>query len=196
MKRLNLLFVAAVTLSLTGCYLSETIETRIALQGEGNTFLIVTEYGNISSGEAKLSDVKNDFDMLVRDWQGDQYLLDRAAEGLFVKNRELFIRDDKLVGRVTGIMRNLDEHYDFWDIRGERIMLFKDSKDDYELVETNGKVVKTEKNTLIVWPENAPELHWKQRYTGESESFYKNQPIMLKMFKEYLANQKKAAPGQ
>jgi hypothetical protein len=95
-----------------------------------------------------------------------------------------------------GVMRDLGEHYDIWDIKGERIMLFKDYKDDYELVETNGKVVKTEKNTLIVWPENVTELHWKQRYAGESESFYKNQPIMLKMFKDYLANQKTAAPGQ
>jgi hypothetical protein len=190
----TLLIIPAAFLS--GCYFCETVETRISLGREDKTILVVTEYTNISSGEAHLSDVKKDFESLIRDWQSDQYLLDRAGEGLFVKNRELFIRDDKITGRVTGVMRNLNEHYDFWDIKGERIMLFKDDDEDYELAATNGKILKTEKNTLIVWPENITELYWKQRYIGESESFNKNQPILLKMLKEYLAEQKKTAPGQ
>ncbi len=196
MKRLKLLLVTVVMLPLTGCILCETIETRISLRGKDEPALAVTEYTNISSGEARLSDVQNDFDMLISDWQGDQYLLDRAEEGLFVKNRELSIRDGKISGRETGIIKNLDKHHTFWVNNDERIMLFEAIGREYELVETNGRIVRTGKNTIIVWPEDATELYWKQRYTGESESFYKDQPIMLKMFKEYLANQKKAAPGQ
>jgi hypothetical protein len=154
--------------------------------------VVLTEYRNISSGEARLEDVKGDFDGLVNDWQGDQYLLDRAEEGLVIKNRELFLRDNMIVGRINGIMKDIGDSYKFWVVEGERIMLFDSMSGDYELVETNGKVVKTGKNTLIVWPEEATELRWIQRLSEKtkSESFDKNKPMMVKMLQEYLAGQK------
>jgi hypothetical protein len=124
MNQLRLLFVTAATLFFAGCYFSATIVTRISLSGEGAnpTASVTIEYANISSGEAKLSDVKNDFDQLIRDWQGDQYLLDRAEEGFIIKNRELFILDGKIIGRETGVMKNLNEPFTFWVNNGERIM--------------------------------------------------------------------------
>jgi hypothetical protein len=198
MKRLNLLPVAALLLPLTGCYFSETIETRITLNDKASPKATVSiEYSNISSGEADLKDVKKDFEELIEAWQEDGYLLERADEGLFVKNRELLIRDGKIVGRETGIMKDIDDTYKFWDIDDEKIMLFDDSDDDYELVETNGKILKTDKNILIVWPKEAAELRWTQRLSekSKSESFDKNQPVMVKMLQEYLANQQKKATG-
>jgi len=194
MKRISIFLVAMLMLSLTGCYFSETVETRITLGDKASPkATVLIEYSNISSGEAGLDDVKKDFAELIKDWQGDQYLLDRAEEGMFVKNRELFVRDGKIVGRVTGIMKSIDDTYKFWDIDDEKIMLFEDSEDDYELVETNGKILKTEKNILIVWPQETAELYWKQRISksAESESFYKNQPVMVKLLQEYLASRKK-----
>ncbi len=193
MKRISILLVAMFMLSLTGCYFSETVETRITLNDKASPkATVLIEYANISSGEAKLDDVKKDFDQLIKDWQGDEYLLDRAQEGMVVKNRELFIRDGKIVGRVAGIMKDIDDMYKFWEIDGEKIMLFEDG-DDYEIVETNGKILKTDKNTLIVWPEDTAELRWTQRLSEitKSESFDKNQPAMVKMLQEYLANQKR-----
>jgi hypothetical protein len=186
--------VAMLASSLTGCYFSETVETRITLGDKASPKAAVfIEYANISSGEADLDDVKKDFEQLVKDWQGDEYLLDRGEEGMFVKNRELFVRDGKIVGRITGIMKDIDDTYKFWEIEDEKIMLFDDSGDDYELVETNGKLLKTEKNILIVWPQETAELYWKQRISksAESESFYKNQPVMVKMLQDYLASRKK-----
>lgn len=194
MKRLSILSVAMLASSLTGCYFSETVETRITLGDKASPKAAVfIEYANISSGEADLDDVKKDFEQLVKDWQGDEYLLDRGEEGMFVKNRELFVRDGKIVGRITGIMKDIDDTYKFWEIEDEKIMLFDDSGDDYELVETNGKLLKTEKNILIVWPQETAELYWKQRISksAESESFYKNQPVMVKMLQDYLASRKK-----
>lgn len=195
MKRLNILPAAMLMFSLSGCYFSETIETRISLHGQVSPKATVfIEYSNISSAEADLDDVKTDFEELLKAWQGDEYLLDRAEEGLFVKSRELFIRDGKIVGRATGIMKDIDDTYKFWEIEDEKIMLFDDESGDYELVETNGKILKTDKNILIVWPKEATELRWAQRLSekSKSESFDKNQPVMVKMLQEYLANQKKA----
>jgi hypothetical protein len=198
MKRLSILLAVMFVLSLTGCYFSETVETRISLNDKASPkATIFIEYANISSGEADFDDVKKDFEQLIKDWQGDEYLLDRGEEGMFVKNRELFVRDGKIVGRVAGIMKSIDDTYKFWNIDDEKIMLFEDSEDDYELVETNGKILRTDKNILIVWPEETTELYWKQRISksAESESFYKNQPVMVKLLQEYLASQKKATSG-
>jgi len=194
MKRMIMMPAIAGMLLLTGCYECETIETRIVLHASGSPqATVLLEYDNISSGEAKQEDVKGDFDELLKDWQDDQYLLDRAEEGLVVKNRELFIRDGKIVGRVTGIMKDLGDIYKLWSIEGERIMLVDDMGGDYKLVETNGNILKTDKNTLIVWPEDATELRWVLRQPADSmsESFEKNRPLMLKMLQEHLARQKK-----
>lgn len=198
MKRSIILVPAFVMLLLTGCNICETVETRIVLHEKSSPqATVLIEYGNISSGEDKLEDVKKDFAQLVKDWQGDQYLLDSADEGIVVKSRELLVRDNKIMGRVTGIMKDIGDSYKLWSIDNERIMLFDDMSGDYELVETNGQVLKTNKNTLIVWPEEATELRWTQRLTEEAKSddFEKNRPVMVKMLQEYLANQKKAASG-
>ncbi|MFQ5769271.1 MAG: hypothetical protein ACE5HX_01955 [bacterium] len=174
-------------LAIQGCYFSEFIETRIFLSEDNKPAKIIINYQNISSGEAKTSDVRNDFDELIKDWKGDEYLLERAEERLFIKNREVFIQDDKVCARVTGIIKDLNDVYSFWVSNGERIMMFDD--EDYELVESNGKILKTNKNTLIVWPDDARELYWKQRFTEESESLEKNRPLMVKWLQEYLATQ-------
>jgi len=198
MKRFAIVVAAMLMVSLTGCYFSETVETRIVLHEKGSPqATVLIEYGNISSGEDKLEDVKKDFAQLVKDWQGDQYLLDSADEGIVVKSRELLVRDNKLIGRVTGIMKDIGDSYKLWDIDDEKIMLFDDADDDYELVETNGTILRTEKNILIVWPEEATELHWTQRLSEQtrSESFEKNRPVMVKMLQEYLASQKKTTGG-
>jgi len=187
MKWIKLLLSLSLVTMFFGCIISEEIETKIQLNADGKTASAVIEYKNISSGEAEPADVQKDFNNLIEDWQGDQYLLDRAEEGLFIKNREVFIRDGKIVGRVTGIMKDVDKLYSFWVSHNERIMIFEtESDNDYELVETNGKILKTDKNTLIIWPDTASELRWQQRLTKLPGSFEKNQKPMVKILQDYL----------
>jgi hypothetical protein len=198
MKRLKILFAASAILSLSGCYICETIATRIQIREKGPKAmaLVVIEYQNISSGEADSSEVKEDFDELIQDWQGDEYLINRMDDGVYVKSRELFIHEGKLVGRETGITKQLDEIYEFSLADGERILQLEDK--DFELVETNGKIRKDQDVTAIAWPADSTILYWKQRSLefNTSESVRKNQPIMLKLFEAYLASHKKGNFGQ
>jgi len=186
MKWIKSILLGAMVLWLSGCYVCETIETRIQLGENGKQARVTIIYRNISSGEAKEKDVQHDFDQLLKDWQGDDYLLDRAQEGLIVRNREVFIDHGVLTARVTGIMRDISDQYSFWVSHGERIMIYE-TDDDYKLVETNGKILKTEKNTLIIWPEEAKELYWKQQISELPGSFAKNKKLFIEWFKKYQA---------
>lgn len=194
MKWASITFTAATMLTLQGCLTSETIETCIQLRGQEEPATIIIEYGNISSGEADTGDVRKDFQQIVDDWRGDHYLLDRTEEGMFVKNREVFIREGKIVARLTAIAKDMEKlQHKFLVNRGERVMLFDEDK-DYDLVETNGRILRTEKNTLIVWPEEVSELRWKQRESKPSASSEANRPLMVQLLTEYLAGQAKTSP--
>ncbi|MFQ5641853.1 MAG: hypothetical protein ACE5IR_28085 [bacterium] len=185
--RLKLIFLTVpffLMLFLSSCHFSEYIEYRIILGEDGKRAEMITTYSNISSGEEREKDVKNDFERLLRDWQDDDYLLQRAEDGVVVKKRELFIEDEKLIGRETGIIKDITDIYTFWVSNGERIMIF--DADDYELVESNGKILKTPKNTLIVWPDDAKELSWKMKFSDEVEDFERNRGLMVKWLREYL----------
>ncbi len=190
MKWMKLILSAAFALFLQGCIVSETIETRIGLGGEGRPVTVIVEYDNISSGEDKEDGVRKDFQDLLDDWFGDQLLLDQAEEGLYVKKREVFIRDGKIVGRVTGIAKDLDIlDYTFFSNEDGLIMHFDEEKALEQIVETNGNIMSSEKLTLIVWPKGVTELYWKQRLydSDEKEAFEKNRPLLVQLLKGYLA---------
>ncbi|MFQ5631317.1 MAG: hypothetical protein ACE5I1_21300, partial [bacterium] len=135
------------------------------------------------------------FDGLIEDMYGDKYLVDRASEGLAIRKRQLFVQNDKLQAEIVGDANNLNNIYAFYDSHDERFMVY-DDQDSYELVETNGKIVKTARNTLIVWPAEMKEIYWKERLIMDKEDeediavFYKNMPKMVEMFKEYQSKNK------
>lgn len=102
-----------------------------------------------------------------------------------LKERELFIENEKINFRETGIIKDLNQLYTFWVSKGERIMIL-DDETDFELVESNGQIFKTEENTLIVWPGDAKELYWKLKLNEEVPDFEKNRKLMVKWLQEYL----------
>jgi hypothetical protein len=172
-----------------GCLSVESFETRIQFHGEDEPATVTLIYHDISSAEANLENVQGDFESLIGDWQGDEYLLDRAKEGFVVKDRALAIEDGKLVAYEKGVTKDLGVLRPIKVSNGERIMLVE-RDDDYELVESNGKIIKTDNNTLLVWPEDQYELYLKHRAKKTGESHEKNRQIMIKLFEEYMAKQK------
>ncbi len=187
MKSLKIFFAMVLMAALAGCVDSEIYETRINFQKVGTPALITLQFENISSTATDSTETKKDFEQLVQDWKSDKYLKDQAKRGFDIKNRELFVRDSKITGRITLTTKNLDGQFHFSVMNGERIMVL-DGLAQPGRLETNGKVLKTEKNTLIVWPENAKEIYWKE--SGRlSEAFRKNQPVVFKLLKDYLASQ-------
>lgn len=187
MNAMKVILAAALLLPIMGCLDVEIIETRIQLRGHGEPNIITIDYANISSDATDTSEVRKDFEELLDDWHGEKFLHAEAEEGLFVKNREVWIRKNKIVGRVTGVMSDsvaLKKMFSLSLNDGKWIM--KSGK-NLEIVDTTGKILKAGEQTSIVWPENATELRVKQRQSELSEAFKRNQPLMVKRLKEYLA---------
>ena len=191
MKRLILISFCGLLLMSMGCLSVGSYETRITFHGEGEPVTITMIYRDISSAEAKLVDVQDDFESLINDWKGDEYLLEQARDGFVVKERALTIEDGKLVAYERGVTNDLGDFKPIKVNNGERILLVE-KDDDYELVESNGQIFKTDNNTLLVWPENVPELYMKHQAKKTSESHEKNRPIMIKMFEEFIAKEEQA----
>ena len=175
----------AILLLTAGCLECETWETRI-LREQGEPAIVILELGNIASDQDDPAKVQSDFDELIGLWRGDETLRDQLSDGVLVKHRELFIRDNKLVGRETNIVNSL-RALDELSVSESEISWKLD--DEQELLETNGKAVKTAAGVTIVWPKNAPELHVKIRtelHIGHKTS----QPMMVKLLQTYLARAK------
>ncbi|NQT26500.1 hypothetical protein HQ585_14195 [candidate division KSB1 bacterium] len=186
MKTFKWIFCLLIPLCFTGCLTVDTIKTTIDIQDEDKPAVLTIRYEGLSSAEGLLKDVKKDFNYLIEEWQGDEYLLERADEGILVRDRQLLIEDNKINSVMIGLVQDLDDLYDIWEQNGERILMVEFDDDDFELTETNGYLLKTEKNRLIVWPSHIKQMQWTMKRVFESESIDKNRPMMLKMFKEYL----------
>jgi len=187
MRMFRFAFFVCPLLALIGCSYPETVDSRVQFQEKDSVALITTEYINLSSDETDPSKLKEDFDDLLHSWKDDAFIVDAADSGLYVKKRDVFLRDEQLVGRVEGMMskKKVDESYEFFTGGGERILLL-DSHDKPEVLETNGKILKTDKNILIIWPDDAKE-HWKVRSSALPGPFSKNKEFMVKAFKDYQA---------
>jgi hypothetical protein len=188
MKRIFLAAMVVMLALLAGCYFPETIETRIVFDDDDLPIVII-KYHNISSGAEEPDDLKESFDDLMKDMYGEKYLVDRAVEGLAIRKRHLEINNNQLHAEIVGDAKDLNNLYDFFVSGDERFLVY-DGEDSYELIETNGKIIKTERNTLIVWPDEMKEIYWTQRLQGfdsdeDSKLFTQNIAKMVAMFREY-----------
>lgn len=162
-----------------GCLTYETAEIRIVFnENSGNEGIIEVIYTNIETGEALLKDQQKDFQELIEHFQGDQFLLDQISDGIYIKNRELFEKNGKLIGKYRGIFRNLKFDDEALKTANDEYIMLMDDSD--EVIETNGKIVKSEKNVFISWPKTQKELYWKVKMQGEPQTF-----SLLEMFRDW-----------
>src|SRR5262245_9608670 len=110
-----------------GCLHSEEMEFRILRDG-GEPAVLVCEQINCYSSNKDEKGIRTDFDQLIRDWRGENV----SMEGAVIKGRELFIRDGKIVSRLTAILQKLDVDN---DIRIGDSQIAWTMDDDYEIVE-------------------------------------------------------------
>lgn len=186
MKWLKWSFCLLVPLCLSGCLTVDTIKTTIDIQEKDKPAHLTIRYEGLSSSESQIQDVEKDFQYLIEQWQGDEYLLDRAEEGIVVRDRQVFIEENRIHSVMTGLVQDLDNLYTIWEQNRERILMVEFDAEDFELTGTNGTILKTEKNRLIVWPSDQNHMYWTLKRIAESESIEKNRPIMLSMLKKYM----------
>lgn len=172
----------------SGCIIPEKIETRIRFNEKNAPAEVTTIYHNLSSEAKDEEALQSDFNDLIDDWKGDQYLVQQAKQGLILKDRQVYLEKGKLQAKELAVPTegNFLEEEDMMISRGERIVVVK--ADDADIIETNGKILKTEHNYIIVWPEELKEIYWIQRgrYDEEDQKrIERNRPKLVKMFEAY-----------
>jgi len=107
--------------------------------------------------------------------------------GILVKNRELFIRDGKIMGRLTGIASDLGAVEDI-SMDGSQIRYKADKA--WVIVETNGRVLKTSEGESAAWPKETTDMRVTLRNSDSKESSRSGQAAILKLFSDYQASRK------
>jgi hypothetical protein len=177
----------ALTLLVSGCLDAETYEVRI-LREQGDPAVVTFEYANIYSDATTAMGARDDFDELVKLWQGEKVLQEMKDGGILVKSRELFIRDGKIIGRLTGIASNLGAVEDI-SMDGSQIRYKADK--DWVIVETNGRALKTsEGEAFAAWPKETTDMRVTFRNSDSKESSRSGQAAILKLFQDYQASRK------
>jgi hypothetical protein len=148
MKSCSLLFSLSLAFAGLGCLASETTEYKITMNEDGRSGTIISIMRNVQSDESEDSKQAKDFDEAIRSWKGDDYLLDRVHDGLYVKDRNLAIEDSVLVWKEKAIFSDLGDVFKH-EFNNDTLKFV--IKGDQSVVATNGTVVPGKDSTIIYW---------------------------------------------
>jgi hypothetical protein len=187
MKHSVQLAAALALLVVTGCLIPEKTETRIRFN-EKMRRLKLPSFIIIYRARPKTRSAPKRFRDLIDSWKGDQYLVQQAKQGLILKERQVYLENGKLQARELSVPteENFLVEGDMMISHGERIVVIE--ADDTEIIETNGKILRTERNYVIAWPETLKEIYWIQRPAFDDEDnkrIERNRPKLIKMFEAY-----------
>jgi len=117
---------------------------------------------NLSKEEAIKQQKEDDFEELVKLYQEDDLLLDEVQKGIYVKERQLYEKNNVLYGSYSGIFNKLNfDEGEYLKILKDEIVLNLKADDDVRKIETNGSLDQTDDNVLIFWPKSEHEIYWK-----------------------------------
>jgi hypothetical protein len=190
MKSLAYSIAAAMLISLAGCIWPEEIETRVHYVDK-NPPQITVVWRNISSTAKDEKELKEDFDELVKDLE-DSTASDLIAginKELLIKDRQIYLQGGKLQAKMSAVPS--DDKFEDLASNGERLMVV--DSEDGRIIATNGKLLKTGRNYIIVWPESLKEIYWIQSLIPDApdrdkedwERWKQNRPKLVKMFEAY-----------
>jgi len=132
----------------SGCLVSETTQFTVTMNDDGKSGTIVTVMRNIQSDDSDPEKQERDFEEVLRWWKGDDYLLERMRDGLYVKERKLGLEQDSLLWQETAIFSDLTDVFKR-DFRNDTLRFA--IGEDQRIVATNGTVVKENDSTLVYW---------------------------------------------
>lgn len=192
MKTTKYLLAALLLLSASGCLFPEKFETRVrflpknSAAGEAGNVQVTLTYYNFSSDAKTEDDLKKDFEELVKSGKvqsGDK----EVEEGMVIQTRDIYLENGKINMRAQAV----PEGGKLNDVvaNGERILVIEGSA-EIARIESNGRVLQTDKNYILVWPESLEEIYWVQHFTPEEEedrvALERNRPRLVKMWEEHL----------
>jgi len=168
-------FTAVLALILSGCLIKEKEEVKIKLTPSGGEFW-VTQTGWKSSEEEE-NKILKDFDNLMTKYEKDGLEKENAEIGIYILDKRIYLNNDKIITEYHGLVPSGSLAYLYlFKEANEEIIHVVDSPTDTE-IKTNGEILKTKKNTIIIWPSNTKELTWS--YTDNENVNKKNNLVVL-----------------
>jgi hypothetical protein len=155
------------------------------LREQGEPAVLIEGLTNIYSDETDVAKIQKDFNELLKDWHGAEWLEESRKENFILKSRDVYVRDGKISAREIGIIESLKAAEITPTSDNSKIEMPWDGSDG-DVVETNGKITKHDGKTFIEWPKDATELRVKARQTLKA-NFAASQPLMLNLLKQHIA---------
>jgi hypothetical protein len=157
MKRIILLPLLIVTVTMHGCLTYKTVKYEIKFNEDFKSGIMRVTYFDLRSSEEDPQKQENDFNELVRLTKEDDFLLDSMEDGVYVKERKFSAQDGKIVGTYSGIFRNLKiDSEELKESENERSITL--DKDENDIIETNGKVMESKDKFIITWAKDVRNL--------------------------------------
>lgn len=143
---------------LSGCLVYETVDYQIRFNADGKSGTVAITYVNIESTDDQADKQKEDFQELLDKWKGDKYLLERMNEGVYIKQRDLRLKNGVLVWKEVGIFSDIEKMKDGLSYTDtSRIALGKDET----VLSTNGLLLISHDSTVVLWPPHTRDLSLK-----------------------------------
>lgn len=168
-----------LVLFLSGCVYPERKEYKVQLTAKGGEFW-AKEYG-WKSDETEKEKIQKDFDGLVAPHTGDKDDEEASQQGIYILDRKIYLKDGKINTELHGLItwHALEKVVGLRLSHGERIFvepIWKGAR-----VQCNGKVLTTENNAVLIWPESAKTLMVSIVY----EDILKNDNNLLMLYKAW-----------
>lgn len=144
-KVLSSLFSILLVGCLTGEKLSYTVYLNPDLKGGKAELIFYDIHSEYSSEEELNEDIDYLFNYM---WKSQDLIRDYAAVGKYVKERELYVKDGKLIGRIVWEFKRLQ---DFENLRLEDDYLYLTFEKNDKVISTNGQFIESEEYNRIIW---------------------------------------------
>jgi hypothetical protein len=179
------LLTAVLALFLSGCLIKEKEEVKIKLTPSGGE-IWVTETGWKSDNEEE-NKILEDFNKLMNQYEKDELEKELGEFGVYILDKRIYLKNDKIITEYHGLLPKGSLGYlEAFKEANDEIIHVVDSPTDAEII-TNGEILKTKKNTIIIWPSNTKELTWS--YTNNENMNKKNNLVAL--FKKHREKKNK-----
>jgi hypothetical protein len=183
LQRYSAFLSLSFALFFVGCLMCETTEYKITMNEDGKSGTLVTIMRNVQSGESDQTKQQKDFEQAIQSWKGDEYLLQRLHEGMYVKDRELAIENNALVWKEKAIFSDLDDIFKH-NIKNDTLRFVV--KGDQKIVSTNGVIQPARDSTVVVWV-LAPS---KEIFIMTKENNFTPASDFAAVFRTYMKNSK------
>lgn len=159
MKKIFLLFVFLfASVFVNGCLVFEQAEYVITIDKSrsGTAEILIQNIRSDAMLDSEfMEDRTNLFDYVLN---SNEFAAAMVAEGKQLQNRELFVEDDKLVGRVKYAFTEINRVEGIIYDEGYFFLTLEPSD---SIVSTNGEVFVTQEYKRIIWDESFTELKFK-----------------------------------